>query len=95
MLEYYDRKISIQTINNKYCMYGKISELAIRLEKYNFIFPHRAYIVNMSYIEKIDGNNIILSTLANDNTIIPISKLKKKEVYDLFYKYLSNEADKV
>ena len=95
LLEYYDRKISIQTINNKYCMYGKISELAIRLEKYNFIFPHRAYIVNMSYIEKIDGNNIILSTLANDNTIIPISKLKKKEVYDLFYKYLSNEADKV
>lgn len=93
-LECYDRKIVIHTNKKKYYVYEKISKLAKQLEKHNFIFPHRSYVVNMSYVEKIEGNDIFLSTLENNNTtLIPISKLKKKVIYDSFYKYLSDEIE--
>lgn len=89
-LEYFDRKINIHTIEKEYSLYGKISDLASQLSEFMFLFPHRSYIVNMQYINKIEGNSIFL---ANSNITIPISKLKKKEISDTFFKYLAAKAE--
>lgn len=90
-IDYFDRKINIHTLDETFYQYGNISDMAKKMEKYNFIFPHRAYIVNMNYIEKIDGNVIKLyKKLGN----IPISKLKKKEINEKFFYYLSSEVEK-
>lgn len=90
--EYYDRKINIHTIDNVYYMYGKISDLAKQLTKYDFIFPHRSYVVNMKFVEKIDRNTIVIG---KNDLLIPISKLKRKEISDTFFNYLSREADNI
>lgn len=89
-IDYYDRKINIHTFDETYYQYGNISDLAQKMEEFNFIFPHRAYIVNMSYIEKIEGNSI---KLYKNLVSIPISKLKKKEINEKFFNYLSAEVE--
>lgn len=90
-LEYDNRKIVIHLQYAKYFMYGKISDYAKELYKFDFICPHRAYLVNMENIQMLDGYDIIISGVGKK---IPISKLKKKEVYQSFYKYLSQEIEK-
>lgn len=90
-IEYFNRRLNINTIDGVHYMYGNIKDISEKLKKFNFIVPHRAFIVNMNHIERIEKNTICLQ----NRTEIPISKLKKKEINDIFLTYLSFSADTI
>ena len=88
-IEYFKRRLNINTVNGVYYMYGNIKDIFSKLKKFNFIIPHRAFIVNMNHIERIEKNTICMQ----DKTNIPISKLKKKEIDYIFLAHLSSLAE--
>ena len=57
--EVFNRKIVIHTINDDIEYYGKMSDLENMVGE-DFFRPHRAYLINMKYVEKYDSNNIYL-----------------------------------
>lgn len=64
--------------------YDTISELEKKLKEYDFIRPHRSYLVNPKYIFKIQQNDLVL----DDREIIHISRLKIKTVKEEFKNYI-------
>ena len=54
------------------------------LDNCSFIRSHRAYIVNLGYIQKIDNNKIILK----NNMEVPVAIRSKKKVVNMLYNYV-------
>ena len=88
--EYSERKINLYTNNDSiYQFYDTIYKLEERFKQYNFISPHKAFLVNIDYIQNIHLNDLILEK----DIIIPISKLKKKQIKDAYLNAISKEMD--
>lgn len=73
----------------KYQFYDTIYKLEERFKQYHFISPHKAFLVNIDYIQNIHMNDLILEK----DIIIPISKLKKKQIKDAYLNAISKEMD--
>lgn len=88
--EYSDRKINLHTSNgNVYHFYDTIYKLEDRFKKYRYISPHKAFLINVDYIQNIQLNDLILEK----GISIPISKLKRKQVKDAYLDAISKEMD--
>ena len=88
--EYSERKINLYTNNDSiYQFYDTIYKLEERFKQYHFISPHKAFLVNIDYIQNIHLNDLILEK----DIIIPISKLKKKQIKDAYLNAISKEMD--
>ena len=61
-----------------------IGEMMERIDPQNFYMPHRSYIVNLNYIEKVDKCEIILC----NGEKIRVSRLKQKEFQERFYDHI-------
>ncbi len=85
--EYNSRRIDIVTKEHTYHMYGKIKDLYKEMEKYNFAFPHAAYIINMREIKQYfkTENKLIMT----NNEEIPISQLRSKELKKKYVNFIS------
>ena len=57
--EVFNRKIMIHTTSENIEYYGKLAELEDMAGE-NFFRPHRAYLINMKYVERYDATNIYL-----------------------------------
>lgn len=57
--EVFNRKVVIHKLNDIIEYYGKISDLEA-LAGDNFFRPHRAYLINLKYVEKYDATTIYL-----------------------------------
>lgn len=79
---YIDANNRILTIHCTYdniSFHGKIDEILKEINEisnFNFIKPHRSYIVNPYFIQKIDKLKMLLS----NGEMIPISRLKYQEI---------------
>ena len=63
---------------------GSMDELHGQLSQHeNFIRPHRSFLINMEYIQKISGKTITMDNLAE----IPIPHGKFSEIKNLFLEY--------
>lgn len=88
--EYSERKINLYTNSDSiYQFYDTIYKLEERFKQYHFISPHKAFLVNIDYIQNIHLNDLILEK----DIIIPISKLKKKQIKDAYLNAISREMD--
>lgn len=79
------RKTKIHTMTEEYVSCQKMKEFENKLQKEKFYRCHAAYIVNLQFIRRIDGNTAILK----DGSSILISKNKKKDFMKEFTKYVS------
>lgn len=77
--------IDIHTNLEKITVRKRISEMEERLPSKYFIRCHRSYIVNVSHINSITKNNVILE----NGVKIPISRGKYKEINNAFIDYIS------
>lgn len=57
--EVFNRKVTLHTINGDMEYYGKLTELAEQVGE-GFYRTHRAYLVNLDYVEKYDATTIWL-----------------------------------
>lgn len=88
--EYKNRKINLYISDGKrYQFYNTITKLEENFEKFQFISPHKAFLINPSFIVNIKTNDLIMENQA----IIPISKLKRKQVRERYFEFLSQEMD--
>lgn len=77
------RQIHIHEAGTSKCLYMKLDEIEKEITS-NFIRCHQSYIVNMDKIMNIVGDEIVLF----NGHKIPISRSKKKEVYERLNRYL-------
>lgn len=84
LVETYGRKLRYLMLDGRehFCE-GRISETAQRLSQFGFCQIHRSYIVNLKYIEKVQGNEI---TLCNGLKAI-IGRAHNKEFKKEFFKW--------
>lgn len=86
--EYNNRRIDIVTKKATYHMYDKIKKISQRMEKYNFISPHAAYVINMKEIScYLKSSNQVIMT--NEQSI-PISQLRTKKFKEQYVNYINN-----
>ena len=57
--------------------YGKMNSIIDNLSQYDFISPHKSYIINHQYIRIYQPNTIIMV----NGDEIPISKRKKDDMF--------------
>lgn len=82
-LEVFNRKIVLHTADEEIEFYGKLSEMETRLGE-DFVRCHRAYLVNMRYIDRYDACGI---TLENGETI-PLARQKYAEFVKRYLGYM-------
>jgi DNA-binding LytR/AlgR family response regulator len=82
-LESEQRIIHIHTRDKIIDTYAKLDEFHSLLPEY-FIRCHKSYIVNLYDATKLSENGLTLS----DNTVIPVSRSRKKQVKEAFFKHL-------
>ena len=83
-----NQQISIQTQANTFIQRYNLSAYVSELAKYDFVSVHRSYLVNMKYVKSINKQEIIIT----DGTILPISRLRYKEVKQAFHDYISKTS---
>lgn len=70
--EYFDRKVKIKTLNKTYIIKDKITNVAKKMESYDFVMPHKSFTVNLYYVKSIKAYDIYIV----DGSIIPLSQKK-------------------
>ncbi|MGL5479091.1 MAG: LytR/AlgR family response regulator transcription factor [Clostridium sp.] len=83
------RQIILTKVNGEtFSFYEKLDEIEEALSNKSFVRCHKSYLVNMHYIDSIDGTNIITNT----KTELPISRFYLKSTKDLFLDYFSKKV---
>ncbi|RFZ77470.1 DNA-binding response regulator [Lacrimispora amygdalina] len=83
--EIWGRVITVYTNDRTVEFYGKMKELNDLLEDKNFNRVHRSYLINLSYIARLEGQDIILKT----GVRVPIGENFVKSVKKTFIEYIS------
>ncbi len=73
----------IHCINNSFELKIKLMEIAAQLSNYDFIKPHRSYLVNYKFISIVKKNQLELT----DGSFVPISRDRIEDVKRNFIKY--------
>nr|WP_312577108.1 LytTR family DNA-binding domain-containing protein [Sedimentibacter sp.] len=77
------RQIKLVSLNGTFYFYGAVDSIREQLSKSRFIVPHRSYIVNYDNAQEIKKDEIKMC----NGDIIPISRLKAKEVREFQVAY--------
>lgn len=83
--EVFKRTIVIHTAIGEFEFYGKLKEIESDERLINFVKPHKSYYVNLSYIDNISKNALIMKS----NDIIPLSRNLKQIVTERFLSFLT------
>lgn len=78
-----NRKIRLIMTDNKYLIIGSISELSKRMEQYDFIIPHKSFLVNKAEIRAFNS-----SLVMSNGDEIPIAKNRQKQIREQINKFL-------
>jgi two-component system response regulator AgrA len=83
-LEKYGHMLVVHTISGKIESSESLESIEAKLDKNNFFRCHKSYIVNTSYISKVDYSNNIIH-LKNGESCVVSKRLKKelKAIWDL------------
>lgn len=82
--EYNNRKITMHCQNGVYQVKENIGQMAERMEKYDFAMPHQSFLVNLSYVSKIQKYEI---SLAN-GVVIPLAQKRSPLFRKMFMEYM-------
>lgn len=80
------RKVTIHETARSTEIYGKLSEFAERMPM-GFSRCHKSFLVNLSYIEAIRSNDLVLT----DGTTLPVSQRCRKELVRAFTLHVGRE----
>lgn len=69
-----DHKIVLHTTNEHYVFYDKMERLVTLLEKQNFLYVHKSFLVNSKHIRKFEYESITV----DDGSEVPIAQSRRK-----------------
>lgn len=87
-------EIIVHTTKKSYSLvHYQFEQLRAKFLKHGFIDVHRYYTVNPAYIDFFGPDHVILRSKTNDKQFnIPVSRRKKTEVKDKFFKYIKGKV---
>lgn len=88
--EYTNRKIKVITTHGDFEFYGKLKEIARKMDAYGFVSSHQAYLFNLAYVLNITPQEVWLV----NNYILPLSRKKLKEVNERYNQYLGHMIER-
>lgn len=78
------RRLAVHIGQEKLYIYDSMERIYGELDKNNFIRPHRSYILNMAFIERIEENSFRLQ----NGELVSINRNQRKQIKELYHKYL-------
>ena len=87
-MEAQNQQVNIQTYEDGFVQRYNLSDYVEELAKYDFISVHRSYLVNLKFVKGINKQEVIME----DETVLPISRLRYKEVKQAFHDYISKTS---
>lgn len=89
--EYSSRRVIIHTTQGNYSASYSLKELYEKFNKYNFESPHKSFIVNLLYVKRIKGFDILLE----NGDIVPLAQKKAVEFKIRFNDFLQSTFDRI
>ena len=84
-IESYGRRITLGTRERKFECSGNLNEFEKQLKPYGFCRCHQGFLVNMSFIEGIDGTSFLVS----NGRHVPVSVRRRQECLKAYNQYLA------
>lgn len=89
--EYSSRQAIIHTTRENYSASYSLKELYEKFNKYNFESPHKSFIVNMLYVKRIKGFDILLE----NGDIVPLAQKRAVVFKNRFNDFLQSTFDRI
>ena len=74
------------TASGDFWIQDSIHHMARRMETWNFLIPHKSFIVNLHHIKNLKGYDILMT----DGSVIPLSQKKSADFRKRLASYLSS-----
>lgn len=87
-IEFYDRKTIIHKASQKIQTYITLKEWSTLLNKYHFSQVHKAFIVNLRYVEDTETNKVILSNKEE----LSLSRKFKESFNQEYYNFIGDSV---
>ncbi len=84
-VEVFDHNLVYHTVSGTYNVRGRISDVSEKLDRRNFVLCNRSFVVNLRYV-----SNITADSLTVGDTLISISKSRRKELMQRFSSFLGD-----
>lgn len=85
MFEYLGREVLLHTTERVYHLKRKITELAVEFQEYDFVMPHKSFVVNLYAVQSIKGYDILLT----NGSVVPLSQKKSVEFRKALNEYFA------
>lgn len=89
--EYSSRRVIIHTAKGNYNAAYSLKELYEKFSKNNFESPHKSFIVNLLYVKRIKGFDILLE----NGDIVPSAQKRAVEFKNKFNDFLQSTFDRI
>ena len=84
--EYQNRRLKMVTAAGDFWIQDSIHHMARRMEPWDFLMPHKSFIVNLFHIRNIKGYDILMT----DGSLIPLSQKKSADFRKKLAAYLAS-----
>ena len=84
--EYQNRRLKMVTAAGDFWIQDSIHHMARRMEPWDFLMPHKSFIVNLYHIRNIKGYDILMT----DGSLIPLSQKKSADFRKKLAAYLAS-----
>lgn len=85
--EFADRRIKMVLDDRVVWLKGTIREIGNMMEEYDFVLPHKAFVVNMRKMEEVKTYDIVMS----NGDVIPIAQKRASDFRKRFESYLYSQ----
>lgn len=82
-IETYNRNLLLHSKDKSIVCYKKLRDLKEKLEKYGFAQSHKGFLINLSYVDTVNGGDVTLVT----KEVLPVSRIMKKEFMEQLARY--------
>ncbi len=83
-IEVFGNQCIVHTLSGSYDTYTSLNSLYERLDKKQFLYPHRSYVVNLSFISKATGAKIELK----NGISVSVSRSERAAIRQRYIEYL-------
>lgn len=84
--EYQNRQLKMATASGDVWIPDNIHHMAQKMESYDFLMPHKSFIVNLFHIRNLKGYDIFMT----DGSIVPLSQKKSADFRKRLAAYLAS-----